>query len=252
MGKQWAHIYDAPPSLPLKTSVSSLVRGERERLSLLDAPGEETPAEKRQGSAVVPLLMEELPALPAFLREEESTGARRGTLLHKAFSLTYLDALRALPREQWLASLEEQKAGWIARQLFTPKEGELLRPEDLLRFYAGPLGQRLLASPLVRREWSFNFRLSHERDTLLQGVMDCAFREGDGWVLLDYKTDRVEDPAAFVDRYAPQLRLYAQALGEITGLPVGELWLYAVGSGQAYPVQAQPSPSTPPERFAGI
>lgn len=50
--------------------------------------------------------------------------------------------------------------------------------------------------------------------------MDCAFREGDGWVLLDYKTDRVEDPAAFVARYAPQLRLYAQALEEITALPV--------------------------------
>ena len=72
LGKRWAHIYDPGETLPLKTSVSSLVRGERERLSLLDAPEEETPAEKRQGSAVVPLLMEELPALPAFLRGEES------------------------------------------------------------------------------------------------------------------------------------------------------------------------------------
>ena len=78
MGKRWAHIYEPGETLPLKTSVSSLVRGERERLSLLDAPEEETPAEKRQGSAVVPLLMEELPALPAFLRGEEFTGARRG------------------------------------------------------------------------------------------------------------------------------------------------------------------------------
>ena len=135
---------------------------------------------------------------------------------------------------------------------FTPQEAALLRPEDLLRFYTGPLGKRLLDSPLVKREWSFNFRLSHEKETLLQGVMDCAFREGDGWVLLDYKTDRVEDPAAFVARYAPQLRLYAQALGEITALPVREMWLYAVGNGQAYPVPPGDAPETDPGRFAGI
>ena len=192
------------------------------------------------------------PALPAFLREEESTGARRGTLLHKAFSLTDLEALRALPPEAWRDALQEQKAAWVSRQLFTPQEAALLRPEDLLRFYTGPLGRRLLASPLVKREWSFNFRLSHEKETLLQGVMDCAFREGDGWVLLDYKTDRVEDPAAFVARYAPQLRLYAQALGEITALPVREMWLYAVGNGQAYPVPPGDAPETDPGRFAGI
>ena len=163
----------------------------------------------------------------------------------------YLHAA-ALPPEAWRESLQEQKAAWVSRQLFTPQEAALLRPEDLLRFYTGTLGRRLLASPLVKREWSFNFRLSHEKETLLQGVMDCAFREGDGWVLLDYKTDRVEDPAAFVARYAPQLRLYAQALGEITALPVGEMWLYAVGNGQAYPVPPGDAPETDPGRFAGI
>ena len=78
-----------------------------------------------------------------------------------------------------------------------------------------------------------------------------GYREG-GWVLLDYKTDRVEDPAAFVARYAPQLRLYAQALGEITALPVREMWLYAVGNGQAYPVPPGDAPETDHGRFAGI
>lgn len=245
LGKRWAHIYDAGETMPLKTSVSSLVRGQRERLSLLDAPEEETLQDKRQGENVTPLLMEELPALPSFLRTEETGGARRGTLLHKAFSLVDLDALRALPPEAWNRSLREQKERWVAGELFTPEEAALLRPEDLTRFYASDLGARLLASPQVRREWSFNFRLSHEKETLLQGILDCAFREGDGWVLLDYKTDRVEDPAAFVARYAPQLRLYARALEKITALPVREMWLYAVGGGRAYPVERIPCPLAP-------
>lgn len=81
--------------------------------------------------------------------------------------------------------------------------------------------------------------------------MDCAFREGDGWVLLDYKTDRVEDPAAFVARYAPQLRLYAQALGEIA-LPAREMWLCRRGQRPGLPRAARDAPETDPGRFAGI
>ena len=77
MGKRWAHIYDAGETMPLKTSVSSLVRGQREQLSLLDAPEEETLQDKRQGEHVTPLLMEELPALPSFLRTEETGGGAR-------------------------------------------------------------------------------------------------------------------------------------------------------------------------------
>ena len=45
---------------------------------------------------------------------------------------------------------------------------------------------------------------------------------------------------------------FAQALGEITALPVREMWLYAVGNGQAYPVPPGDAPETDPERFAGI
>lgn len=240
LGKRWEHIYDSEERIPLKTSVSSLVRGEREKIVYPDAPQEETPADKRQGLEVAPLLMEELPPMPDFLQQRETTGALRGTLLHKAFSLTDLNALRALPPSKWISNLKEQKAGWVSRQLFTPQEAALLRPEDLAAFYRGDLGSRLLASPEVRREWSFNYRLFHDKQTLLQGVMDCAFREGPGWVLLDYKTDRVADGEAFVARHARQLRLYAQALEEITALPVAELWLYAVGQGRAYSVPRLP------------
>ena len=57
---------------------------------------------------------------------------------------------------------------------------------------------------------------------LVQGVIDCCFMEDDEWVLLDYKTDRVEDPAALVARYRPQIGWYAKALAEITGIPVRE------------------------------
>jgi ATP-dependent helicase/nuclease subunit A len=57
---------------------------------------------------------------------------------------------------------------------------------------------------------------------LVQGVIDCCFLEDGEWVLLDYKTDRADDPAALLDRYRPQIDWYAKALSGITGVPVKE------------------------------
>lgn len=164
------------------------------------------------------------------------TGAQRGTVIHKALSLVDLDALRSLPPTKWVSELTRQGEGWQAMQLFIPEEYALLRFNTLAAFFRSDLGGRMLASPEVHREWSFNYRLPQEQQTLLQGVVDCAFREDDHWVLLDYKTDRVTDEAAFVEKYTPQLQLYAQALSEITACPVREAWLYALYADRACPV----------------
>ena len=72
------------------------------------------------------------------------------------------------------------------------------------------------------------------QETLLQGVIDCAFLEDGQWVLVDYKTDRINDEQAFCDRYRMQLTWYARALQRITGLPVREMWLYAISIGKAF------------------
>ena len=71
---------------------------------------------------------------------------------------------------------------------------------------------------------------------LVQGVMDCVFLEDGEWVLLDYKTDRIEDEAAFADHYRPQMAWYATALESLTGRKVKERWLYALSIGKALAV----------------
>ena len=129
---------------------------------------------------------------------------------------------------QGLARLEE-------RGCISAEEADVISVRSIRGFFRSELGRRMLASPEVHREWSFNLLLEGTQ-TLLQGVIDCAFREGDGWILLDYKTDRVVDEEAFVQRYQPQLNWYATALERITGRPVTEMWLYALGRSRAFPV----------------
>jgi ATP-dependent exoDNAse (exonuclease V) beta subunit len=59
---------------------------------------------------------------------------------------------------------------------------------------------------------------------LLEGVIDLAFREPDGWVVADYKTDVGTDPefAARQLSYRRQVELYADAWAKLTGDPVKE------------------------------
>jgi ATP-dependent helicase/nuclease subunit A len=79
----------------------------------------------------------------------------------------------------------------------------------------------------------------------LSGAIDLAFREEGGWVIADYKTDRL--PAALageeeavrekalemlVAHYRPQVRLYTRFWTKITGEPVKESGLYFTALGR--------------------
>jgi ATP-dependent helicase/nuclease subunit A len=64
--------------------------------------------------------------------------------------------------------------------------------------------------------------------SLIRGDIDLLFREEDGWVLADYKTDRitVDDLAETVERYRDQVLRYALAWRKITGERVKECCLF--------------------------
>ncbi len=192
----WRYPYEERVMLPLKLTVSGLVR-------------EET------GPRALPPLGRR----PLFMTEEGPRASEYGTLTHNALMALDLAALRGL---RGPALTDE-----LARQIASLKaSGRLygdLEPGLLAHFFEGATGKRLLQSPRVEREWPFNLRVDSRGERLLvQGVIDCCFLEGNEWVLLDYKTDRAEDPAALVERYRPQIGWYAKALAEITGIPVRE------------------------------
>ena len=67
-----------------------------------------------------------------------------------------------------------------------------------------------------------------EIPTLLRGVIDLVFLEGPGWVVVDYKTDRVLPAAVpnLTEHYSPQLRTYAKVWQALTGRKVHEAALF--------------------------
>ena len=174
---------------------------------------------------------------PRFLTENALTPTERGTLAHAALMGLELAPLRGLDGGRLRAQIDRQLELMLRDgRLYAPVDGALIQ-----RFISSPTGQRLLRAGEVHREWAFTLRMdarealpdsgAEGQEILVQGVIDCCFMEEGGWVLLDYKTDRASDKRALLERYRPQLALYARALSEITRRPVKQCLLCLLRGG---------------------
>ena len=174
---------------------------------------------------------------PAFLSKGGLTPAERGTALHQFLQFSDWAKARIDPQSE-LAQLE-------AKRFLTPEQSSSVDLGRVRTFFSSELARRLFASPRVLREYRFTAALpagavqpglsqkEASAPVVLQGVVDCAFEEEGGLVVLDFKTDRVPDLSALLSRYRSQLQLYRGALSACLGLPVRECVLYSFHLGQS-------------------
>lgn len=119
------------------------------------------------------------------------------------------------------------------------REGEPTELETLLGLVdavrRSSLWERARQAELLLVEHPF---VSEQDDgRYLEGVIDLAFREAGGWVVVDYKTDRRDGPDAGARnaRYRAQVERYGQALAALTGEPVVETRLWFLRGGRLRP-----------------
>ncbi len=99
-----------------------------------------------------------------------------------------------------------------------PARGE----NETARFLDSPLA-RMLAGPGAAVLTEVPFLWKADEQTIYEGLMDLAMRDSEKqtWLVVDWKTDRVEaDPATVLRRrYAPQIEAYRAALEAVFQLP---------------------------------
>lgn len=225
----WTYPHEKDTGKPLKLTVSGMLR-------------------EVEGPEALPALIER----PAFMAEEKPgrmTAAERGTAVHRAMQLVNLDAVRALHGRELASAVAGQLNAAEKKRRLLPAQREAVSASAIARFLESPLGVRLRSAETVRREWPFNVLLRVDEaltaeeagrygseEILVQGTIDCCFLEDGKWVLLDYKTDRADDPDALREHYRKQLNVYALALERITGVPVAERYLCLLSKGLALEV----------------
>ena len=210
------------------------------------------------------------PTIPLFIQRQGSVeqetpnrGALRGTAVHRVMECydfaseksvhEQMEAMekeekitadmRALVREQTVADFVSSETG--KRMALAQRGGALYREkpfvmgfteEELENYGFGADSNTDSCENIYKKtdsdqEKEEQKRIRHEEDlTLIQGIIDVFWIEKDGIVLLDYKTDRVQQAKELIDRYETQLKLYADALERVFGarkLKVKEILIYS-------------------------
>jgi ATP-dependent exoDNAse (exonuclease V) beta subunit len=133
-------------------------------------------------------------------------GARFGTLVHAILATVDLAGLRESIAEhaeihaRLLGASEEEREAAI--ELVTAALAH-----SLLKRAAATLSRGS-----CRREAAIVVRLNDE--TLIECVVDLAFREAEGWIVVDFKTDF--ELELHEERYRRQVALYVQGISEAT------------------------------------
>lgn len=161
----------------------------------------------------------------------ELSAAQRGVIMHRFMQLAdYKNAS---------ANLEEEIARLESGGAFTPGEAKSLNRKSLKAFFGGKTYERMSKSLNVMREKSFIVKFSDisideetksaydGTDGMLQGIADCIFEERDGYVIVDYKTDRVNSLEELKALYEPQLILYKAAFDILLDKPVKSCYIYS-------------------------
>ena len=203
--------YDELRTLEAKTSVSELVKKDAQRYY-------------------------EFSSRPAFASHEALNSAQKGTAMHKF--MQFADYLKAR------ANLKEEIERLYEWNFLSREEADSLSKEEIIKFLHSSLMDRMLASEKMLREQRFLLEipaceidkslspeLSGEK-VVVQGAVDCIFFEDDGIVVVDFKTDRINDDDVLSSLYKEQLSYYAKACETIYGRSVKQCFIYSLYMGK--------------------
>jgi ATP-dependent helicase/nuclease subunit A len=172
--------------------------------------------------------------------ETQTTGltpAEQGTAHHLFLQFARYDGLE---REE---AVQNELDRLREARILTPEQAAAVHPDRIAAFFRGPIS-RLMQQNKVRREFKFSVLApaalfepqaarTPEETVLLQGVIDCLIETPEGFLILDFKTDRVSKTraASRAAAYQGQLEAYRYAVREIFGKPVQRCILYFLHCG---------------------
>ncbi|MCD5325006.1 MULTISPECIES: helicase-exonuclease AddAB subunit AddA [Pontibacillus] len=172
---------------------------------------------------------------PRFMQENRSlTAAEAGSAMHTV--MQHLPFTRKLSA----AEIEEYVELYVEKEHLTREEADAINIQAIEAFFESEMGEMVIESSEVHREVPFTLTIpAHEvyadwkeetdETVFVQGVIDCILPGEGGWIILDYKTDKIQEgqtEESLKERYSTQLSLYAEALSRIWKKPITAQYLY--------------------------
>ena len=156
--------------------------------------------------------------LPRFVAGEATvTAVDRGSATHAVLErMSFAAATSA-------EAVRAEVAKLAAARRITDAQADAVDVDAILWLMSTDVGG-LLRDGRARREVPIYFAhgtTGGMDDVMVRGRVDALVPDGGGWLVVDYKTDRVsgDGVAARADTYAGQMDLYAAAVAKVTGRP---------------------------------
>ncbi|MBF7096019.1 helicase-exonuclease AddAB subunit AddA [Alkalibacter mobilis] len=181
---------------------------------------------------------------PVFLQSIKKKSATEiGSANH--YVLQNLDISRLKNAVDVQSELNLQLGQMEVDGMITKEISHVINLQAIGNFFQDPLGRRLLASDEINREKRFTLKMDPKEfakenfegePILIQGMIDCFFKEEGQWILVDYKSDYFsseESKHEKIENYRTQIEFYRRAIEKSTNAKVAEAYLYLLHSGEA-------------------
>lgn len=191
------------------------------------------------GEQLVPSFQAPIIKRPQFMQQERTiTAAERGTIMHTV--MQHLSFHKQLDEGEIKKSLTR----FIEQEMITEEEASVVDIPAIIKFYETEIAKKMIENHAsLYREVPFSFSLpakevyaswksETEEKVLIQGVIDCLVPVEDGWIMIDYKTDTINEDVTekvkqkLIQRYATQMELYQAAIEGIWKQPIKKTYLY--------------------------
>lgn len=168
---------------------------------------------------------------PKFLKEEEKvTGSRKGTIIHLCMQ-------KLNPKEEYtLEKIENILESLVLKNIITSNEKEAVNKQRILNFTKSKIWEELKNASIIEKEKPFYINIPAskiydneiEENILVQGIIDLYYiNKNNELVLVDYKTDFVQNENELIEKYKVQLELYKTALEEALNRKVDKVYIYS-------------------------
>lgn len=123
----------------------------------------------------------------------------------------------------------------------TKLEKEAIRVQSIYKFVKSDLADRVRRAEIIETEKPFYinvpikdvYDIDSDEMILVQGIIDLYFIDSDNkLVLVDYKTDYVENEEDLIEKYSIQLELYKRALEESLEREVDRVYIFSTCLGK--------------------
>ena len=176
---------------------------------------------------------------PEFLRNKEQekiTSTQKGTLIH--LCMQKLDE----KQDYDLQKVKDLIENLQKKQIINDKEKESINPYKILEFTKSKIWSDLKEAKEIYREKPFYINIPAKEvyedeniddKILVQGIIDLYYiGKNDDLILVDYKTDYVQNENELINKYKEQLKLYKKALELSYNKMVSKIYIYSTHLGR--------------------